>query len=202
MKLFVIRHGESEADILNVIEGRADFNLTDQGVKQAKLLAKKLKSYNIEKIYSSPLKRARQTAELLGQEINKEVIFLDDLMEFNNGLIAGLKREVADKLYPKDINLPFNQSMYGMESLEAFRLRAEKVLNYLVTTNEAEVIAIVAHGGIINRLYQSFMKMPLETNLNFPTGDTGFHLWEINNNERTVLVTNDLSHLDENEKGL
>lgn len=63
MILLLIRHGESEADLLNVHEVRADFELTQRGHEQAKKLAEFLaKHYHISKLYSSPLKRAKQTA--------------------------------------------------------------------------------------------------------------------------------------------
>lgn len=196
MKLIVIRHGESEADIIDVIEGRADFSLTNKGKHQANLMAKYISSYKINKIYASPLKRAKETAEILSKEVKVKIEFLDDLMEFNNGLIAGLKKEIADVLYPKDDNLPFDQAMYEMESQKDFRLRAERVLDEIISnSNEQDIVVIISHGGLINRLYQSFLKMPIKTHINFSTGDTGIHIWCINNNKRTVLVTNDLSHL-------
>ena len=66
MDLLIIRHGQSEADILNVIEGRADFNLTELGFRQAELMAEWVNDYiKIDKILSSTLKRARQTADKL-----------------------------------------------------------------------------------------------------------------------------------------
>ena len=62
MILLVIRHGESEADILNVHEGRADFELTEKGHKQAAAMAKYVAAnYHVRRIYSSTLKRAAQT---------------------------------------------------------------------------------------------------------------------------------------------
>lgn len=66
MILLIIRHGESEADILNVHESRADFALTDRGHKQALAMTSYIKEhYIISKLYASTLKRARQTAQYL-----------------------------------------------------------------------------------------------------------------------------------------
>ncbi|HBK85959.1 MAG TPA: histidine phosphatase family protein, partial [Firmicutes bacterium] len=63
MKILVIRHGESEADILHVHEGRADFALTAEGQRQAAAMAKWVAGlYTIDKIYASTLTRAQQTA--------------------------------------------------------------------------------------------------------------------------------------------
>ena len=63
MILLIIRHGESKADILNVHEGRADFELTERGHRQADAMAEYVaKNFQLAKIYTSTLKRAAQTA--------------------------------------------------------------------------------------------------------------------------------------------
>ena len=103
MDLLVIRHGQSEADILKVIEGRADFPLTGLGHKQAEAMAKWVNEhYAVNKIFSSPLKRARQTSEYLSKITGIEILFDDDLMEWKNGLIAGLTQKEADAQYPEE----------------------------------------------------------------------------------------------------
>ena len=76
MDLLIIRHGQSEADILKVIEGRANFNLTELGHKQAATMAEWInKNYSINKIYSSPLNRAKQTAEYISKITGIKVTF-------------------------------------------------------------------------------------------------------------------------------
>jgi len=91
MDLLIIRHGQSEADILKVYEGRVDFPLTEVGYKQAMLMAEWVAGYmTIGKIFSSTLIRAKQTAEKLSAATGIAIEFCDDLMEWQNGLIAGL----------------------------------------------------------------------------------------------------------------
>lgn len=71
MRIILIRHGESEADILHVHEGRADFSLTPKGREQAKAMAAWLHSnYHLNRIYSSTLKRA---AEYLAKEFHQAI---------------------------------------------------------------------------------------------------------------------------------
>ena len=90
MRLLIIRHGESQTDLLNVHEGRADFELTDRGHQQAQAMSKWVKeNYNISKICCSPLKRAYQTTQHLSDETGISLYIEDLLAEFNNGLIAG-----------------------------------------------------------------------------------------------------------------
>ncbi len=199
MKLLIIRHGESEADILDVHEGRADFNLTEKGHAQAQAMADYLKEhYTIQKIYASPLKRAFQTAAHLSETTGIPVVTEEKLMEFNNGLIAGLSWKEADEQYPFVPNLPVHASVYEQESKLDFRYRAEYILSKIISENEASsTIAIVSHGGMINQLYQAFLKLPVTSGITFATGDTGIHEWLIKGEERYILKTNSTAHLVE-----
>jgi len=160
MKLLVIRHGQSKADILNVHAGRADFELTELGIRQAQAMANWVaREYDVKRIYSSPLKRARQTAEQLAKIVGLEVQEETDLMEFNNGLLAGLTRAEANEKYPRVPGLPLHAAVYGQESALEFRFRAERVISRIIAENaDDSTIAIFSHGGTINRLYQAFVR--------------------------------------------
>ena len=77
----MIRHGESEADNLDVHEGRADFELTQKGHQQAAAMAKYVAgNYRLSRIYASTLKRAAQTAKHLSDETGIAIEFDPDLM--------------------------------------------------------------------------------------------------------------------------
>ena len=83
MRILVIRHGESEADILDVHEGRADFELTERGHRQAEAMAHYVKEhYDISAIYCSTLKRAYQTAAHLSEATGIQLTPEEKLMEF------------------------------------------------------------------------------------------------------------------------
>ena len=205
MELLVIRHGQSEADILNVIEGRANFNLTDLGYQQAELMAEWVSGYtNIDKIYSSSLNRARQTAEKLSAKTKISVDVMDDLMEWKNGLIAGLSQKEADVKYPAPNKKYPHTAVYEQESDIEFRLRAETAFSKIVNKNLPNAkIAIVSHGGMINRLFQSFLMLPTISSVGIYSGDTGIHHWRINDKDpyvRSVVFSNSLVHLDSTGK--
>jgi len=198
MRILLIQHGESEADILNAHEGRADFSLTERGHHQAELMSTWVtKHYQLDKIYCSPLKRAAQTATHIAEKVNLPIHKEDLLMEFQNGLLAGLSHQEADSKYPPVSNLPLHASVYEMESKLEFRYRAEYILSKILSEcSMQDTIAIVTHGGMINQLYHSFLKLPLPCSIGFPTGDTGIHEWEIKNENRYILHANMCSHLD------
>ena len=200
MKLLVIRHGESEADLLDVHEGRADFALTERGYRQAEAMANYVAdNYNISKIYASTLTRAKQTAQHLSDKTGIPIAFDENLMEFNNGLLAGLPRAVVREKYPEVPDLPIDKAVYGQESQVEFRQRAENALSRILNEVEPdETIAVVSHGGMINQLYRSFFNMPVDCIYFFNTADTGIHIWSLTDKERRVIKAN----FDEHTKGI
>lgn len=195
MRLLVIRHGESEADILNVHEGRADFQLTDRGHRQAESMSEFVSQhYHVDKIYCSTLKRAAQTAEHLQSKTGIPLIFDEHLMEFNNGLIAGLERSVVGEKYPK-VKVPLHLSVYEQESMLEFRCRAEYMLSKLISENdENSTVAAITHGGMISQLYRAFFKLPVDSEFFFWTGDACIHEWLIKENSRSVIRANYAPH--------
>lgn len=192
MQLLIIRHGQSEADILHVHEGRADFELTDLGHRQAQAMAEYVKThFAVNRIYASTLKRAAQTAQHLSDAVGVDVIYDEGLMEFNNGLLAGLSYAEADERYPEIKNLPPDQSVYEQESKCEFRARADRVLSKIKSESGAEdVVAIVTHGGMINQLYYSMLGLPVIADTIFPTSDTGIHVWRVYGHKTIVLHSN------------
>ena len=197
MELLIIRHGQSEADLLEVHEGRADFPLTELGIQQAKLMADYVgKSYPPSVIISSPLKRASGTAQILQQKIGCDLKYEEDLMEFNNGVLAGLPRKEAAIKYPlpkggRPIHIPIQ----GGESELEFRYRAERITQKILHDYEGyERVAIVSHGGLISNFIKALLNQS-NSKLIFPTGDTGIHLLEIREDLRIVRFMNKQEHL-------
>lgn len=199
LELLVVRHGQSIADIENRFEGRADFELTDLGIKQANQAASWINTYyRADYIISSPLKRARKTAETISFLCNVKVILEDEIMEWNNGLLAGLKREEGMKLYPlpQEGRKP-HDTFAETESFIEFRSRAKTFISKLLSSNENQPsrICIVSHGGFINMLFRNFVRLPIDRNISISTGDTGIHLWQVNNTDRRIIYKNYQEHI-------
>ncbi len=197
MELLIIRHGQSEADLLDVHEGKADFPLTELGIQQATHMA----NYVAEKsppdaILASPLKRASRTAQLLQEKVGCEMKYEDDLKEFNNGVLAGLPRKEALIKYPlpkggRPVHIPIPD---GESELE-FRYRAERIAHKILHDyQEYERVAIVSHGGLISNFIKALLNQS-SSKIVFPTGDTGIHLLEIREDLRIVRFINKQEHL-------
>lgn len=199
MELLIIRHGQSQADLEDRHEGRADFSLTELGKYQARLAAAYLyRKYPLEHVICSPLKRARESAEIIAGPLQLQVHSDERLMERDNGKLAGMLRsEALEKYpYPPDGRRPHEQ-IHGGESDIAFRARIEEFFSELSSRPPAQRVGIVAHGGSINMLFRAFLNLPLDVNIYLATGDTGIHFWHINSKYRQILFNNYLGHLQE-----
>lgn len=200
MELLMIRHGQSEADLLGRHEGRADFSLTDLGARQARKMAEWVEvNARPDVLLSSPLKRAATTAQILAERLNMPVLLEDELMEFNNGVLAGLTFEEASILYPRpEAKLP-HVSYYGQETGIAFRARAESILSKILHSYaDMDRVAVVTHGGMLNMLFQSFLRLPMVCGDSISSGDTGMHLWRVEGSHRHIVFMNHTAHLADN----
>lgn len=151
MILYIARHGESEADLLNVVEGNADYKLTEEGVKQAQALAKGLKEHpEFDAVYSSTLKRASQTADIICETLGKEKVSDARLREISVGDMAGVpKSEIAEKFpVPKGGIRPHQSFGAGTgESILELEFRVRDFISELISKHSNERVLIVTHGG-------------------------------------------------------
>lgn len=201
IELLVVRHGESQADLEDRHEGRADFELTPLGERQAGLAAAWIaKRYRPHEIVASPLKRAARTAEAIAQECRLTVAYDAELMEWDNGLLAGVKREEARLRYPLPIGGRQPHDTFAeTESEIQFRARAEAFLSALLFAHQSKPdlhrICLVTHGGMINMLFHSLLNLPFRTETSLATGDTGIHLFRIEGPRRRIVFMNAQEHL-------
>jgi len=198
-EFLVVRHGQSVADIEKRHEGRADFPLTELGRKQAISVAEWIaKHYPAALILASPLKRAAETARTIAERLSISVDFDDDLMEFDNGVLAGLLKEEAIKKYPKPVGgRPPHECIPGGESEISFRARGEIAWSRIRHScpEPDKRILIVSHGGMISMLFRCFLELPMNSNVWIKTSDTGIHLWRVDADYRIVVFSDNQEHL-------
>ena len=154
-KILLIRHGETEWNAAELFRGRADIALNENGIRQAERLAEYLKDKQIDAIYSSPLERARKTAEIIAGRHGLEVMSSGGLIDIDFGEWQGLSRqEVKDRygeIYATWINHPDRVRFPGGESLGEVRERAQELVDKLVTEYEEETVALVSH-RVVNKV--------------------------------------------------
>ena len=200
-ELLLIRHGQSEADLLDRFEGHANYSLTTLGRHQANRLAEWVFSnYKPSILFSSPLNRARETAEALSVKLQLPIQFDDAIIEQTNGVLDGTLKEKASLKHP----LPPGgwkryEAIEGGENVILLRARAENFISRIIVlleeNSDLKSLCIVAHGSIISMLFRSFLNLPYDSQVFLPTGDTGVHIWNYDNGNKTILKTNSLEHL-------
>ncbi len=154
MKLYLIRHGQTLWNQEGKIQGKTDIPLNEEGKKQAELLAKAMEQREVGAVYSSPLKRAFETASCVAGRKGLPVIPLEGLREVDFGLWEGMTWRDIEETYYEDFVLwdknPAEHTPTGGERREDCTARCEKAMEQvLAETPKGKDAAIVAHGGIL-----------------------------------------------------
>lgn len=144
MSIYLIRHGETNWNLEGKLQGREDIPLNETGREQAKLCGQALQRLNIRTIFTSPLSRAKVTAEIIAEHIGgKDVIVEPGLIERDFGALAGVtydKKKYFDTFGIEEGIEPWDQLQKRL--LDCIRNRAEEY--------RSEDIIMISHGAAIN----------------------------------------------------
>ncbi len=161
MNLYLVRHGLSTWNVAGRLQGWRDPDLTHEGRGQVAATAISFAAIHARQrltfaaLYSSPLRRAWQTAEAIGARLGLTPQAVPDLREMHGGVVEGLTQAEWQQRYPTLIagwddraNLDFGWP--GGETRRAFRARCVRVLSTLVARHDPEAnLIVVTHGGVI-----------------------------------------------------
>lgn len=149
MNLYVIRHGQVPSNVEKIISGWNDEELTDKGILQAKHIKEKLKDIQFDVVYSSPIKRAKQTAMIVAPQ--NEIIYDKRIAEREPGKMLGKSRKNLDKQdwYRLDIE----RTKEGVETLASGLKRVREFLNEISKKNDNKNVLIVTHHFIIECIW-------------------------------------------------
>lgn len=150
MKIYIIRHGQTEFNKKGLINGNIDSDLTPEGIEQAEIAADFIQK-TIKRMYVSSLGRARKTAEILNETLKASMSFHDELKEVHFGNLEGttFKEEYKER----HRKLDYDWVSYGGEDFNQVKTRVLKVLKKIKEENSDGEALIVAHGGIILLLH-------------------------------------------------
>lgn len=200
--VIVIRHGESEHHLNGLTGGWTDCGLTDLGRRQASLLAERLARDLAGQprigLYCSDLKRAAETAEIVGRTLGLTPVPMRALREFNNGQAAGLTVAEAERIeLPRTLPILDWQPHPEAETYRRFYERVATAMDDL-DRREAEAALIVTHGGTHNLIVTWWLRLGVDAlnRVSFAATTTGVTLLTYNRwNERTIERLNDTSHI-------
>lgn len=194
MELLLIRHGLPVRRELS--EGIADPELAPAGRAQARHLAEYLTAEPIDAVYSSPLRRAHQTAEPLAAAKGLAIAIVDDLAEADRD-----SNEYVPIEELKATNDPRWQAMlrgehsWGEESADEFHHRVVVAVEGLIEANPGRRIAVCCHGGVINMYLCHVLGLPPNHALIYPNYTSIHRVAASRGGHRSVVSVNETAHL-------
>jgi broad specificity phosphatase PhoE len=163
MELYIIRHGETAHNKSGMIQGHFDVKLNSVGVKQAKLLAKRLTAVNFDYIYSSDLSRARRTTEEILKYQKCKVKYTKALRERNFGHFTNRKgEEYLEFIKQKNILDTSRKLPLGVETVYKMNERVVNLFEKIFKKRKDETILFSTHIGVNIILWMYFNKIPIE----------------------------------------
>jgi broad specificity phosphatase PhoE len=205
VRLYIARHGQTEWNVQRRLQGNTDTLLDATGRAQALLLAQSMKARHgaaLARIYSSPLRRAAETALNIALAVGKaegDIVQDHRLQEMNLGVLQGLTAAEARKTHP-ELWLRYTTDdtfvLPDGESVRAFNARVLEAFEDIARRHVGEEdVVVVTHGGVLDMLRQHLAP---EAQFERRCSNASVSVFEVAANGRCSLVAwNDIAHLKE-----
>ena len=197
-RVFLIRHGETDWNREGRFQGKMDIPLNGLGTAQAEAAAKALERANIDRVVSSPLSRAAETALPAASFAGLSVEMNVDLKEIDHGLWECHTAEEVEKLWPGMLALwhsaPEKVTMPGGENLENVQIRSWKAFEE-VLAGPGERVAIFSHDAVIKVILCRVLGCPLSSFWRFRIANGSITLLEAGEKGLSLHVMGDACHL-------
>lgn len=203
VKFIFARHGFSVFNKEKRFSGQFDVELNEVGLKQAKETADFVfKNFKIDKIYSSDLKRAKTTAELLSLALNLPVIYDKNFREIDVGKWQTLTFEEVKNKFPISFEIYKNDVGFGHpdggESFADFTTRCAYTIKKLATENDGKTLFISTHGGVVRAIRCALNNMSLSEMKNIPhVANSSLTILEYEKGKWNFVATGITDHLSE-----
>lgn len=199
MKLYLVRHGQTEWNEGNRIQGQSDTLLSENGRLQAEKVGVALLNRKLEAVYSSPLKRAVDTARAIASRYNLEVMSMPELMEINAGELDGITIEEMRRNYV-DFLKQWREGdsalkMPGGESMEELQKRTWVAVQEIMQKNYRNGVVIVSHHFALQSIVCSALGIDINNFRRFRQDLGGITTFEFRDSRAFLLGFNDTCHL-------
>lgn len=184
-QLLVIRHGQTEWSRLGRHTGRTDVPLTEQGRREARDAARTLHGWNLRHAYTSPLRRARETAELVSPACGLDID--DHLVEWDYGVFEGETTPQTRERVPGWS--VWTHEIVGGESVEQVGERADAFLERLAAVPDGNV-AVFAHGHLLAVLIARWCGLPAVEGRRFALATATVSLLGWHRDDRVIRALN------------
>lgn len=200
-RVHLIRHGVTESNRQRRYMGRSEEGLSSEGRWQARQLALRGASLDLAALYCSPLQRARDTAEIIGQPHRLRPEVEADFNELDLSRWEGL---TASQIEARDGEAwrtwctdPARLRLPGIESFAAVQQRVRRGIEGLVRRHAGSTIAVVTHDGVVRIAVLECLGMSLSLYRAIPIGNTGLTTLDFARERTYLRRLNDTGHLGE-----
>lgn len=164
-ELYLVRHGATLSNRLAVYSGRSEEGLIDAGREQAERLGRRASELGVQAIVTSPVRRARQTAEIIAARTGAAVTQDEDLIEIGMGPWKGLSEDRVRERFPTDFRTwntrPADLRVEGRETLAEVRRRAVRAVESALGSGSEAVMLAVTHVAVIRCLWLHYRGLDL-----------------------------------------
>jgi len=197
--LFLVRHGETNQNTKRVYMGRSNDPLNERGRLQAGAVAERLSSLGISRIFSSPVARAVQTAEVISEKLKLDVETLDCFTEIDFGPWRRLSAEEIERRWPREWRLwrqkPHLLDFSGIETLTGVRMRVEEGLDIMLDEGNGRNVAIVTHDVVVRSMLALTLNIDNSRYRSFVVANASLSILHYEGEGGSILLLNGTSHL-------
>ncbi|MBI2857485.1 MAG: histidine phosphatase family protein [Chloroflexi bacterium] len=198
-KILLIRHGQTEWNLIDRFRGRAELELDQAGRRQAEATAARLSDEGLSAVYSSPLKRAASTAQVIAQATGVRVDFLPDLTDVDYGDWQGLTLAQAQQRDPKTYaqwrHSPGAACFPRGETMEQVRARVAATVDSLRTRHIDQTIAIVSHVVVCRLMVLHLLDLESDRFWSVAHDNCGITTFVMRGELPVAIGINDICHL-------
>lgn len=199
MRIFLIRHGETEWNRLNRLQGHSDTHLSPEGFHQAKTLAEHAPFHHVDAIYSSDLTRAMSTAEILAEKFKLHVKKMPELREANYGDWEGRSISELAAESPRAFGKFFTDPErchppHGETFLEC-QARVMIGIREIIANHENQNVIAVSHGAAIRLILGAALDMPIHKMWAIAQFNMALNILRVDDGDLTVELMNSTQHL-------
>jgi broad specificity phosphatase PhoE len=194
-----VRHGQTEWNLVERFRGRADLSLDETGRRQAEAAASSLKNQQVAAIYSSPLRRALQTADAIAKQLKLLVQPLEGLIDLDLGSFQGLSAEEArekdSKLLTMWLEQPHLVQFPQGESLDIVRQRVLGAVDELAAKHKEQTVILVSHKVVCHVLMCAMLGLDNSHFWQVRQDVNAINIFELRDGVPLIISVNDTCHL-------
>ena len=194
VKLILVRHGKTLCNEKGALSGLTDSVLSEVGKLQGEKIANYLRNEEIDKIYTTPFTRTRETIKRLSEIKNIKIEETNKLNEINFGDFEGLSFKEIDEKYPEEVEKMikegFEYKYPNGESLVDTFVRVKEEIDRIVRENDNSTILICSHGGTIRNIISYLLCGDYKYHWNFKIDNGSITEIELNNNFAVINKMN------------